>query len=86
MREEIYLNRFVWLVILFVLSINLLIFIPNLLSLMVGWDGLGIVSFLLVIYYQNKESLGAGMITVLMNRIGDVLFIIRIGLLRVEGS
>nr|YP_009344617.1 NADH dehydrogenase subunit 5 [Panopea abrupta]APU51878.1 NADH dehydrogenase subunit 5 [Panopea abrupta] len=86
MSEEVYLNRFVWLVMLFVLSMNLLIFMPNLLSLMVGWDGLGIVSFLLVIYYQNKESLGAGMITVLMNRIGDVLFIMSIGLLSVEGS
>nr|YP_009108157.1 NADH dehydrogenase subunit 5 [Panopea globosa]AIU56066.1 NADH dehydrogenase subunit 5 [Panopea globosa] len=86
MAEEVFMARFVWLVMLFVLSMNLLIFMPNLLTLMLGWDGLGIVSFLLVVYYQNKESLGAGMITVLMNRVGDVLFIISIGLLSGEGS
>lgn len=39
------------------------------------------ISFLLVIFYQNKSSLGAGIITVLTNRIGDVLFILGIGML-----
>jgi NADH-ubiquinone oxidoreductase chain 5 len=33
---------------------------------------LGLVSYLLVIYYQNVRSYGAGMLTVLSNRIGDV--------------
>ena len=80
--HEVFHSRFVGLVILFVLSINFLIYVPNLIGLIIGWDGLGVISFLLVIYYQNKSSLGAGMITVLTNRIGDVLFIIRIGLLR----
>jgi NADH-ubiquinone oxidoreductase chain 5 len=37
-----------------------------------GWDGLGMVSYLLVIYYQNVRSYGAGMLTVLSNPIGDV--------------
>ena len=76
--HEIFHSRFVFLVILFVLSINFLIFIPRLFGLMIGWDGLGVISFLLVIFYQNKRSLGAGIITVLTNRIGDVLLILRI--------
>lgn len=78
MDNEVFHSRFVFLVIFFVLSINFLIFIPRLFGLMVGWDGLGVISFLLVIFYQNKRSLGAGIITVLTNRIGDVLLILSI--------
>lgn len=80
-REEYY-SRFCKLVLLFVLSILFLILIPNLLGLIVGWDGLGITSYLLVIYYQDKRSLGSGTLTVLRNRIGDVLFFIGIRLAR----
>ena len=80
-----FLKRFTWLVMLFVLSINLLVFIPRLPALLLGWDGLGIVSFALVIYYQNMKSLGAGMLTVLANRIGDVIILISIGLLVLQG-
>lgn len=72
-------QRFIHLVLLFVLSINLLIFIPHLIALLLGWDGLGLVSFLLVIYYQNPKRLGAGIITALTNRIGDVCLLLRIG-------
>uniref|UniRef100_A0A0M3MZ08 NADH-ubiquinone oxidoreductase chain 5 n=1 Tax=Galeodea echinophora TaxID=1665550 RepID=A0A0M3MZ08_GALEC len=85
MSHDPFLKRFTWLVMLFVLSMNLLVFIPSLPALLLGWDGLGIVSFALVIYYQNMKSLGAGMITMLANRIGDVMILISIGLLVLQG-
>nr|YP_010362121.1 NADH dehydrogenase subunit 5 [Branchinotogluma segonzaci]UNQ87681.1 NADH dehydrogenase subunit 5 [Branchinotogluma segonzaci] len=81
MKEEKFMKRFSHIVLLFVLSMNLLIFIPNLICLLLGWDGLGIVSFILVIYYQNPKSLAAGMITALMNRVGDVMILLSIALL-----
>nr|YP_009742282.1 NADH dehydrogenase subunit 5 [Polinices sagamiensis]QID90364.1 NADH dehydrogenase subunit 5 [Polinices sagamiensis] len=85
MSHDPFLKRFTWLVMLFVLSMNLLVFIPSLPALLLGWDGLGIVSFALVIYYQNMKSLGAGMLTVLANRIGDVMILISIGILVLQG-
>nr|YP_010448459.1 NADH dehydrogenase subunit 5 [Codonobdella sp. B45A]QWT29621.1 NADH dehydrogenase subunit 5 [Codonobdella sp. IK-2021]UTS56330.1 NADH dehydrogenase subunit 5 [Codonobdella sp. B45A] len=76
MMEEKFMNRFNILLMLFVMSMNLLIFIPNLIVLLLGWDGLGIVSFILVIYYQNSKSLSAGLITILTNRLGDIAIIL----------
>lgn len=78
-EEEKFKNRFTILVLLFIISINLLIYIPHFIVLLLGWDGLGIVSFILVIYYQNPKSLAAGIITALTNRIGDVLLLVSIG-------
>nr|NP_008245.1 NADH dehydrogenase subunit 5 [Lumbricus terrestris]Q34947.1 RecName: Full=NADH-ubiquinone oxidoreductase chain 5; AltName: Full=NADH dehydrogenase subunit 5 [Lumbricus terrestris]AAC46871.1 NADH dehydrogenase subunit 5 [Lumbricus terrestris]prf//2122275H NADH dehydrogenase:SUBUNIT=5 [Lumbricus terrestris] len=78
MKEDKFINRFTVLVLLFVLSMNMLIFFPHLIILLLGWDGLGIVSFILVIYYQNPKSLAAGMITALTNRIGDVMLLLAI--------
>lgn len=78
---DVYIQRFCNLVLLFVLSINLLIFIPSLICLLLGWDGLGIVSFVLVIYYQNPKSLAAGIITALINRVGDVIILLSIALI-----
>ena len=73
-----FINRFTILVVAFIISINMLIYIPHLIILLLGWDGLGITSFILVIYYQNAKSLGAGLITALTNRIGDVAILLSI--------
>lgn len=78
MRDDPFINRFTALVLLFILSINLLIFLPHLMILLLGWDGLGIVSFILVVYYQNPKSLAAGIITALTNRVGDVILLLSI--------
>nr|AQP29545.1 NADH dehydrogenase subunit 5 [Angularitermes nasutissimus] len=70
--------RFILLVLMFVISMMFLIISPNMISILLGWDGLGLVSYLLVIYYQNVKSYGAGMLTVLSNRVGDVALLMAI--------
>lgn len=75
-----FINRFTILVLLFIISINLLIFVPHIIMLLLGWDGLGLISFVLVIYYQNHKSLAAGIITALSNRIGDAAILLAIAL------
>jgi NADH-ubiquinone oxidoreductase chain 5 len=84
-KDDLFINRFTYLVILFVLSINILIFIPHFIILLLGWDGLGITSFILVVYYINPKSLAAGIITALTNRIGDVIILIALGLTLNQG-
>nr|QKW88775.1 NADH dehydrogenase subunit 5 [Rhytidodus viridiflavus] len=70
--------RFLFLVLLFVFSMFLMIMSPNLMSILLGWDGLGLVSYCLVIYYSSTKSYLAGLITCLTNRLGDVGLLISI--------
>nr|YP_009691868.1 NADH dehydrogenase subunit 5 [Blepephaeus succinctor]QEG58661.1 NADH dehydrogenase subunit 5 [Blepephaeus succinctor] len=86
MFGDLSLNRFILLVVLFVLSMMLLIISPNLISILLGWDGLGLVSYCLVIYYQNVKSFNAGMLTALSNRIGDVALLMSIAWMLNFGS
>nr|WMQ53396.1 NADH dehydrogenase subunit 5 [Portunus armatus] len=79
-------NRFMYLVLAFVLSMSLMVLSPNLISILLGWDGLGLVSYALVIYYSNEKSANAGMLTILSNRVGDVAILLSIGLMSSLGS
>lgn len=83
---DLNLNRFILLVLLFVFSIIILIISPNLIRILLGWDGLGLVSYCLVIYYQNIKSYNAGILTALSNRLGDVAFLIAIAWILNYGS
>lgn len=85
-RHEKSKNSFCFIVFLFVISIIFLIISPNLIRVILGWDGLGLVSYLLVVYYQNFKSYAAGIITCLTNRIGDRAILISIGWILSTGS
>ena len=85
-RKEVYFGRFIGLVLSFIISIFLLILSPNIISLLLGWDGLGVTSYLLVIFYQRSKSYNAGIITALTNRLGDVGLLISIGIMLSFGN
>ena len=65
-EEDEFYWRFTWILLRFVISINFLIFGGSLFFLLLGWDGLGITSFALIIYYQRKDSYGAGFQTLIV--------------------
>nr|QVL28826.1 NADH dehydrogenase subunit 5 [Mallota bellus] len=86
MSSDVNINRFIMLVLLFVFSMMMLIISPNLVSILLGWDGLGLVSYCLVIYFNNVKSFNAGMLTALLNRIGDVALLMAIAWMLNYGS
>nr|QHD20127.1 NADH dehydrogenase subunit 5 [Aedes busckii] len=86
MEKDYNVNRFILLVLMFVFSMMMLIISPNLISILLGWDGLGLVSYCLVIYFQNVKSYNAGMLTALSNRIGDVALLLGIAWMFNYGS
>nr|YP_009346426.1 NADH dehydrogenase subunit 5 [Longidorus vineacola]AOT84237.1 NADH dehydrogenase subunit 5 [Longidorus vineacola] len=61
---------------LFVLSMLVLVLSESVLGVFVGWEGLGVTSFLLIIFYQNWMSVGGGLLTLLTNRIGDAVLML----------
>ena len=85
-KNDLFKNRFHLILVIFVCSIILLIFSPNLVSILLGWDGLGVRSYLLVIYYNNNKSFRAGILTLLTNRLGDGFLITRLGLVLIMGN
>lgn len=74
-RYFIYLN-------LFVFSMLLLVLAENFLLLFIGWEGVGLCSYLLIGYEHHREAArDAGLKAFVVNRIGDVSFIIGIFLI-----
>lgn len=79
-------RRFIYLMALFVVSILILVMSDSFITLIIGWDGLGITSFCLVIFYERSNSLSSGVITILTNRVGDSIYIISFFYLFVIGG
>nr|UPL65786.1 NADH dehydrogenase subunit 5 [Anacestra spiniger] len=78
--------RFLVLVLFFILSMMMMIISPNLIMILIGWDGLGLISYCLVIYFNNYNSYNSGMLTILTNRIGDVGILLGVGVMFNLGS
>lgn len=81
-----HIDRFLYMVVLFVGSMVFLIISPNLIRILLGWDGLGLVSYVLVTYYQGEASSRAGILTVLSNRVGDVGVLLSISIFLKRGG
>ncbi len=73
-----YLNLFIFFMLLLVLGSNYLI-------MFIGWEGVGLCSYLLIgFWYKNSSYASAAKKAFVMNRIGDLGFLI--GNLEAAGS
>jgi len=74
-RYFIYLNLFVFMMLLLVTANNILL-------MFVGWEGVGLCSYLLIGFWYEKDSAAnAGMKAFIVNRVGDFGFLLGIFLL-----
>ena len=67
---------------LFLFFMSVLVLAGNALVMFIGWEGVGLASYLLIgFYFQKKSAADAGKKAFIVNRIGDVGFLIAMFLL-----
>jgi len=82
MKEDEGYDRFFSYISLFTFAMLMLVMSNNLLQLFFGWEGVGLVSYLLIGFYFNRPTaVFANMKAFLVNRVGDFGFILGIGLI-----
>ena len=75
-------QRFFSYISLFTFMMLMLVGANNFLQLFFGWEGVGLVSYLLIGFWYNRESAIEGSLKAfLVNRVGDFGFILGIGLI-----
>lgn len=82
MHEDEHRPRFFAYLNLFLFAMLLLVLGDNLLLLFVGWEGVGLCSYLLIgFWFKDMENAKAGQKAFVVNRIGDAGFVLGIFLL-----
>lgn len=81
MHDDAGYQRFFSYISLFTFMMLMLVTANNFLQLFFGWEGVGLVSYLLISFYYHKESaIEGGFKAFMVNRVGDFGFLLGIGL------
>ena len=88
MRDDPGYQRFFSYISLFTFAMLMLVMANNFMQLFFGWEGVGVVSYLLIgFWYTRPSAIAAGLKAFLVNRVGDFGFVLGIaGVLYYTGS
>ena len=79
MSIDPHINRFIAYLNLFTLFMLILVSSSNLIQLFLGWEGVGLTSYLLIsFWYQRTEAIKSAFKALLVNKIGDISFLLLI--------
>lgn len=77
LQGDAHLNRFISLLLIFSVTMYILVLSKNLIFTFFGWEGVGIISFLLINFWSNSiQNSKSALKAIIFNKIGDIFYLL----------